>query len=129
MFSNTELVVRGCDALFAKLDTFLSAIQNHRDLINPSKTTIPNSYDVTLHNEDYTIGKMLEYHLYNSKYMGDKSLVFCGFNKPHPHIPISLIRIGFAQPVADDTVVASVMIESANTSRKIISGIRTIFAK
>lgn len=38
---------------------------------------------------------MLEYTLYETYFTGDKSLTFCGFSKPHPHINISIIRLAF----------------------------------
>ena len=36
----------------------------------PSDTTMPNSYDIKLENEDYTVGKVIEYNLYDNYYLG-----------------------------------------------------------
>jgi DNA-directed RNA polymerase subunit L len=63
-----------------------------------SETTMENCYDIVLENEDYTIGKSLEYVLYTKYYLGDKSLAFCGFKKFHPHNDDSTLRIAFAMP-------------------------------
>ena len=57
-----------------------------------------NCYDMILVNEDYTIGKSLEYVLYSKHYAGDKSLTFCGFKKFHPHNDDSTLRIAFEKP-------------------------------
>ena len=63
--------------------------------INLSEATIDNCYDVILEDEDYTIGKVLEYALYEKFYQGEKSLSFCGFKKYHPHSSHSVIRVAF----------------------------------
>ena len=55
--------------------------------------------------EDFTIGKILEFELYDKYYLNEKTITFCGFSKPHPHINISKIRIGFKEPTDKNTVV------------------------
>jgi CCR4-NOT transcriptional regulation complex NOT5 subunit len=37
--------------------------------------------------------------LYQNNFIGDKSVSFCGFRKPHPHSVDSLIRIAFHSPI------------------------------
>ena len=51
--------------------------------------------DIILNNEGYTIGKVLEFILYNQFYLGDKSVSFVGFIKKHPHDKDGLLRIAF----------------------------------
>ena len=46
-------------------------------------------------NEDYTLGKVIEYYLYQEHFIADKTLSFCGFRKPHPHSTDSIIRVAF----------------------------------
>jgi len=94
-FSTMSIIQKSIDIMLTKLNTFKDAIQSEQDLINPSQNTIPNSYDITLKNEGYTLGKVIEYIIY-SKYYG-KAVTYCGFNKPHPHINTSLIRIAFKE--------------------------------
>ena len=55
-----------------------------------------NSWDVILENEDYTVGKVLEYILYELYYK-DKTLTFCGFKKFHPHHTTSHVRLAFRE--------------------------------
>ena len=37
--------------------------------------------------------------MYQNNFIGDKSVSFCGFRKPHPHSVDSLIRIAFHNPI------------------------------
>ena len=73
--------------------------------ITKSLTTIPNSFDIKLVGEDYTIGKCLEYQLHSKHYANNKILNFIGFKKFHPHDGHSIIRIGFLEPTEKETVV------------------------
>jgi len=104
-FDNVSIVIKACDVMVRKINKFKDDIQSNFDLISKSKTTIRNSYVVKLIGEDYTLGKALEYVLYNDHYYNnnnprsDKILTFCGFRKPHPHIDESIILIGFVNDV------------------------------
>jgi DNA-directed RNA polymerase subunit L len=59
-----------------------------------------NSYDVILHNEDYTIGCVLQDIILNKYYVKENSesggdIKYCGFKKFHPHDKFSVLRIAF----------------------------------
>jgi len=97
MFTNQEIVRKACDILIEKLDALNTDIDTDELKISPSDNTMPNSYDVTLVNEDYTIGKVLEYFLYSKFYEGTKSLSYCGFKKMHPHDLDSIVRIAYKE--------------------------------
>jgi DNA-directed RNA polymerase subunit L len=97
VFTNQEIIRKACDILIDKLDLLNTSIDTDDLKITPSENTMPNSYDVTLENEDYTIGKVLEYFLYSKFYEGTKSLSFCGFKKMHPHDKDSIIRIAYKE--------------------------------
>ena len=56
----------------------------------------------------------------------DKSLTYCGFRKPHPHINVSIIRLGFVEEV-DKTIVVSYMINAANDAIKVYEKIAEHF--
>ena len=60
-----------------------------------SETTIDYCYDIHLEEEDYTIGKVLEYLMYTKYYEKQKTLTYCGFKKFHPHDTKSILRIAF----------------------------------
>ena len=50
-----------------------------------------------LKDEDYTVGKIIEYILYE-KYYKDETATYCGFKKVHPHDTQSIIRIAYKEP-------------------------------
>jgi len=97
IFTNQEIVRKACDILVEKLDELNTAIDTDELKITPSDNTMSNSYDVILVNEDYTIGKVLEYFLYSKFYEGTKSLSYCGFKKMHPHDLDSIVRIAYKE--------------------------------
>jgi DNA-directed RNA polymerase subunit L len=97
VFSNQELIRKSCDILIEKLDALNLAIDTDELKIIPSDNTIKNSYDIILENEDYTIGKVVEYFLYSKFYEGTKILSYCGFKKMHPHDTDSIIRVSFKE--------------------------------
>lgn len=123
VFTNMEIVIKSIKIIIERLSYLKNLFNNPNDLINPSKITIENSFDITLNNEDFTIGKILEYSLYNLYYTGNQSLTFCGFNKPHPHINNSFIRIAFKETVENTTVVSyltNALNDSINYFKKLL---------
>jgi DNA-directed RNA polymerase subunit L len=102
-FSNSSIIYKACDIMINKLRKFQNTMNNQQDLISNSNTTIVNGYDITIPNEGYTLGKVIEYVLY-SKYYGSV-LTYCGFQKPHPHIDICKIRLGFKDPIEISNIV------------------------
>ena len=77
------------------IDKLTAITQNSDSPINESPSTIKNCYDVTLQNEDYTLGKVLEYLIYSMYFEGAELVTYVGFRKEHPHDDDSIIRIGF----------------------------------
>lgn len=97
-FENKQLVKKACNVLRKKFGDMILGLESDTVPITMSETTIENCYDVTLENEDYTIGKVLEYLLYEQFYMGEELFSFCGFKKLHPHDLYSKIRIAYKLP-------------------------------
>ena len=99
-YTNRELLQKSCEIMINKINNFKNNLQNDSSIIKESNTTIENSYDIILKNECYTLGKAIEYMLYETYYIDEqnKLLTFCGFKKPHPLIDQSLIRVGFNEP-------------------------------
>ena len=96
-----------------RLKNIESEYLNNPELIKNSNTTIKNCFDIELQNEDFTIGKILEFTLYDNYYLKQELLTFCGFRKEHPHTPGSTIRIAFNQETSKELVV-QYLIDSAN---------------
>lgn len=97
IFTNEEIVVRAGGIMLDKLKTFKTMLDDGSLKIETSKTTMENCYDIILENEDYTLGKTLENILYEKYYQ--KTINFCGFQKPHPHINTSILRVNFIEPI------------------------------
>jgi len=104
VYDNVMLVMKACEILGTKLREIFNQIESDNLKIEKSKSTIPNSYDITLENEDYTIGKVLEYLLYSKFYENTKLLSYCGFKKLHPHDSDSIIRIAYNEAVDMNTI-------------------------
>tara|TARA_Y100001970_G_C14258099_1_gene877163 strand:- start:9811 stop:10935 length:1125 start_codon:yes stop_codon:yes gene_type:complete len=94
IYSNIEIIKKACSIINNKLDIIKESLSNNA-LINESINTINNCYDITLVNEDYTIGKLIEYILHEDYYKNGPELKYVGFNKKHPHNKNSIIRIAF----------------------------------
>ena len=99
VFDNMEILAKACDIMIKKCETFLYDLEHGNIVIVTSETTLKNGFDITLKNEDYTLGKVIEFYLYQNNFIGDKSVSFCGFRKPHPHSLDSLISVAFHNPI------------------------------
>ena len=95
VYKNNEIVKKGCEILYLKFENLIKSIDNGIVNVLYSDTTIEHCFDIHLEDEDYTIGKVLEYILYTNYYEKDKKLSYCGFKKFHPHDSFSVIRIAF----------------------------------
>ena len=102
VYTNNELLDKACAILtdrFTDLDTL---IVNDNLKIVTAQNTMENCYDIILENEDYTIGKTIEYFLYSKYFKVDEEkrlLNFCGYKKMHPHDDESIIRVSYKQVV------------------------------
>ena len=99
IFTEHQLVETACSILIKKVKIQETRMETDEMKIEPSPTTLSNSFDITLSNEDYTIGKALEFVLYTKYYEGVKALSYCGFCKFHPHDSDSVIRLAYKEPV------------------------------
>jgi len=66
--------------------------------IKPANVTMENTYDVVLVNEDYTVGNILNYEIYDIYYNDLKKVSYVGFKKMHPHDSDSVLRIAIVEP-------------------------------
>jgi len=114
VFENIEIVIKACEIMISKCEKLLENLQHGKISIMPSETTLKNGFDITLINEDYTLGKVIEFYLYQQNFIADKTLSFCGFRKPHPHATDSIIRVAFHNEI--DPVGVSGYIQAASDS-------------
>jgi DNA-directed RNA polymerase subunit L len=122
IYSNNEIVDIACDILIKRFDDLDNIIERDELEINPALNTMTNCYDIILENEDYTIGKALEYFLY-AKFYETKMLTFCGFKKMHPHDTQSIIRLAYKDAI-DKSVIKGNLKECINDSKEVFKKIK-----
>lgn len=126
VYENKDIVKKACIALQNKLVEFVQNVESNLIPINISETTMDNCYDIILENEDYTLGKTLEYILYEKYYKGEKLLTYCGFKKFHPHDEDSTLRLAFSQTI-DKHMVGQYMKNVAVDAKDIFKKIHGLF--
>jgi DNA-directed RNA polymerase subunit L len=124
VYSNSEIVTKACLLLVEKCKKLISDIENASGDVDvaPSDTTLSNGYDITMHNEDYTMGKCIEYFIHTNHYAGSKTVSFCGFRKNHPHDTHSMIRMAFRAPT-DADIVNAYLIQAARDSAAVFESL------
>jgi DNA-directed RNA polymerase subunit L len=103
IYSNAELIILASKVMIEKLQNLNSVIEKDELEIKIADSTIPNCYDIYLVNEDYTIGKVIEYFML-SLFYETGSLTYCGFKMLHPHDTYSLLRAAYKEPVVIDSI-------------------------
>jgi len=101
--TNYELLDQACDILISHLDHLDTIIEKDELEIVSSLNTLENSFDIILDNDDYTIGKIIEYFLY-ARYYETGMFTFCGYKKMHPHDAHSIIRVAYKDAVDQSTI-------------------------
>lgn len=117
IFSNIEILLKASTILKQKIQTMIDTPTSESKssyVLSKNETFSENCYDIILKNEDYTVGKIMEYILYTS-YITSGELLFVSFIKKHPHDIDSIIRIVFKKEVIYSTV-----IEKLNTQFNLI---------
>jgi len=99
VFTNNEILNKACEIIIKRLTELDTIIETDEIKIERSLNTMENSFDIILENEDYTIGKIIEYMLYAKFFQNMKTLSFCGFKKMHPHDTESIIRLAYHQAI------------------------------
>jgi len=103
IYTNGELLVNACDIIINKLQNLDAIIEKNELEIKNSDNTMRNSFDIILENEDYTIGKVIEYFLY-TRFYTTRIMTFCGFEMFHPHDSYGTIRVAYYEPVDTSTI-------------------------
>jgi DNA-directed RNA polymerase subunit L len=93
IFDNTDIMINACDILHAKFVELKQHLDTNKLEIAQANVTMENCYDVTLVNEDYTVGNILNYEIYDVYYLDLKKVSYVGFKKMHPHDSDSILRI------------------------------------
>lgn len=95
VYENKKLIKLACDILDKELIYIHDLIEKDEMNIEKSLNIMENSFDIRLENQDYTIGKILEFILYETYFEKNPILSYCGFKKFHPHDNYSIIRLAY----------------------------------
>lgn len=126
VYENKDIIKKACEVLHKKLTDLVNSIDSDMVMIKLSETNMDFSYDIVLENEDYTIGKVLEYILYEKFFIEQKLLTFCGFKKVHPHDTDSIIRVAYAQ-TTDKNLVAQNLREVCIVAAEVFTKLHKMF--
>jgi DNA-directed RNA polymerase subunit L len=103
VYTNDEILNASCKIMLERLHELDAIIEKDELEIIDSENTMSNCFDIILENEDYTIGKVLEYFMY-TKFYETNILTFCGFQKLHPHDTSSIIRVAYNEVMEKSTI-------------------------
>lgn len=127
VYTNNEILDKACEILINKLDYLDSVIDKDELKVVSSQNTMKNCFDVILENEDYTIGKVIEYFLH-VRFYETQILTFCGFKKMHPHDDDSIIRVAYTD-VVDKAYVKGNFKAAIDEAKQFFSKARKEFLK
>lgn len=128
IYSNEKLLQLACNIMINKVNKVINDVKTTKIPIKSENIALENSFDITLVNEDYTLGKVLEYILHYKYYLELGQLSYVGFLKPHPHDTDSIIRIAFKNKnVADKNDVYTMLLDTCDIAIKIFETIKAEF--
>ena len=117
-YSNKVIIEKACNNIVSRLRMFTMENDTYFEIKASKQSNIPNSYDIVLKNESYTIGNILKKYIYKMFYK--KTIHYVGFDQQHPHDSYSIIRIGFINAV-DDMQVFKTLKESSEYSIEMVN--------
>ena len=127
IYENAEIIVKACQILIDKFVELKGILDKDAIDIHPADSTIDACYDIILENEDYTIGNILNYELYDVYYRDLKKLSYVGFKKMHPHDNHSILRMGFTDATAGKDTVRQMLAAVFEMAYKEIRHIKGLF--
>ena len=105
IYRNSILIKKACDIIKYQLQQ----ISDRENItITKSDNTMDNSHHIILKNKDYTIGKILEYGLYNKYYEavdeGSEVISYVSFFKKHPHDDDGILKVSFTEEKTPEVI-------------------------
>lgn len=105
IYKNNKLIKKACQIIKYQLEK-IGAGENIT--ITKSDNTMDNSHHIILKNKDYTIGKILEYGLYNKYYedvaQGNEVISYISFFKKHPHDDDGILKVSFTEEKTTEVI-------------------------
>lgn len=109
VFTCKEIIYRACDKMVDKLTSMHSIFENGQGDIADTTSTIKNGFDIKLHNEDYTLGMIVQHLAYAQYYEGAKTMTYCASKKLHPHDAFIIVKLGYAEETSRGKVVENML--------------------
>jgi len=104
VYENQRIVEKAIEILNGRSENINKMIADGELVMEESNSTLQNAYDIKLEGYDYTIGKVIEFILYEIYYIKEQKITFIAFKKIHPHDSYGLLRIAFQEPTDSATV-------------------------
>jgi hypothetical protein len=136
VYTCDEIGKLACEALGRLLEQWGEELETGAVMMNPSKSTMENAWEVKIGGDCYTVGKILEWMMYVMFYLpkewGGKGakegvLNFCAFRKSHPHDDEANLTLGFVEE-ADKGVVREYLFQGLKEARQLVADMSKLFA-
>jgi DNA-directed RNA polymerase subunit L len=127
IYSNIELMYYSCKILIKKLFYVVEDLKNNSNLINEVSDYLDNCFEITIQNEDYTVGKIIENYFYEYHFINKKTISYISFVKKHPHDKNSIIKISYNYIITKDEIITQVE-ESINYAISNVNSIQEYFS-
>lgn len=118
VYENRRIVEKAINIIVDHLKNVSEMIEQGKFIVEQSDTTLRNGYDIKLEGYDYTIGKIIEFMLYDAHYIRDKTLTYVAFKKIHPHDSYGLLRLA-AEESSDSSSIGRMIQKSCESAIRI----------
>ena len=99
VFENKHLVHKAINILITKFKDMLEQTEVLLYEVIKNETFTEHSFNIILKNEDYTIGKIIEFLIFSKFVEHEKKCNFVSFKKAHPHDTDSLIILSYVESI------------------------------
>jgi DNA-directed RNA polymerase subunit L len=127
IYDNERIIIESCNILSRKMNILKNLLETDEVDIKRSDNLLENCYDITLVNEDYTIGNILNYEIYSIFYTDLKLVDYVGFKKLHPHDSDSILRISLVDVTKGVSTVKTIVIAVIDEALKKIQSLKGCF--
>ena len=127
IYENEKIIIKASEILLHKFEIMKNALAQDELEIKAADNTMENCYDVTLVNEDYTIGNILNYELYTIFYRDLKMLSYVGFKKLHPYDSDSILRLTLTDITKGISTIKTMLNSVMDESMKKLHAIKGCF--
>ena len=109
VFTCKEILHRACDKMIEKLTGVHVIFENGKGDITETSSTIKNAFDIKLHNEDHTVGMIIQHFAYTQYYEGSNTMTYCAAKKLHPHDSFIMVKLGYVEETSNGKVTENIL--------------------